>query len=102
MDGKFANMVFTDSPYNVAYEGKTKDKLVIENDDMSHDEFYEFLKKVFDNYFNIIAVDAPIYVCHVDSEGENFRKAYRESDLNLLNISYESRIALLWADRIII
>ena len=83
MDGKVANMVFTDPPYNVAYEGKTKDKLVIENDDMSHDEFYEFLKKVFDNYFNIMAVGAPIYVCHADSEGENFRRAYRESGLKL-------------------
>ncbi|NOW86766.1 DNA modification methylase [Clostridium beijerinckii] len=83
MDGKFANMVFTDPPYNVAYEGKTKDKLVIENDDMSHDEFYEFLKKVFHNYFNIMAVGAPIYVCHADSEGENFRRAYRESGLKL-------------------
>lgn len=83
MDGKFANMVFTDPPYNVAYEGKTKDKLVIENDDMSHDEFYEFLSVVFTNYFNIMAVGAPIYVCHADSEGENFRRAYRESGLKL-------------------
>ena len=83
MDGKLANMVLTDPPYNVAYEGKTKDKLVIENDDMSHDEFYEFLKKVFDNYFNIMAVGAPIYVCHADSEGENFRRSYREAGLKL-------------------
>ncbi|WP_297420505.1 DNA modification methylase [Clostridium sp.] len=83
MDGQLASMIFTDPPYNVAYEGKTKDKLVIENDDMSHDEFYEFLKKVFDNYFNIMVAGAPIYVCHADSEGENFRKAYREAGLKL-------------------
>lgn len=83
MNGRLASMVFTDPPYNVAYEGKTKDKLVIENDDMSHDEFYEFLKKVFNNYFNIMAAGAPIYVCHADSEGENFRRAYREAGLKL-------------------
>lgn len=83
MDGQLAKMVFTDPPYNVAYEGKTKDKLVIENDDMSHDEFYDFLSKVFNNYFGIMAVGAPIYVCHADSEGENFRRAYREAGLKL-------------------
>ncbi len=83
MDGQLAKMVFTDPPYNVAYEGKTKDKLVIENDDMSHDEFYDFLSKVFNNYFGIMDVGAPIYVCHADSEGENFRRAYREAGLKL-------------------
>jgi DNA modification methylase len=83
MNGQLAKMVFTDPPYNVAYEGKTKDKLVIENDDMSHDEFYGFLSKVFNNYFGIMDIGAPIYVCHADSEGENFRRAYREAGLKL-------------------
>lgn len=83
MDGRKANMVFTDPPYNVAYEGATEDKLTIQNDDMSSEEFYNFLSKVFNNYFEIMEEGAPIYVCHADSEGENFRRAYREAGLKL-------------------
>ena len=83
MNGQKANMVFTDPPYNVAYEGSTEDKLTIQNDDMSSEEFYNFLSKVFNNYFEIMEEGAPIYVCHADSEGENFRRAYREAGLKL-------------------
>ena len=83
MNGRKANMVFTDPPYNVAYEGATEDKLTIQNDDMSSEEFYNFLSKVFNNYFEIMEEGAPIYVCHADSEGENFRRAYREAGLKL-------------------
>ena len=83
MNGRKANMVFTDPPYNVAYEGATEDKLTIQNDDMSSEEFYNFLTKVFNNYFEIMEEGAPIYVCHADSEGESFRRAYREAGLKL-------------------
>lgn len=83
MNSQKANMVFTDPPYNVAYEGATEDKLTIQNDDMSSEEFYNFLSKVFNNYFEIMEEGAPIYVCHADSEGENFRRAYREAGLKL-------------------
>lgn len=83
MNGQKANMIFTDPPYNVAYEGATEDKLTIKNDDMSSEEFYSFLSKVFINYFEIMEEGASIYVCHADSEGENFRRAYREAGLKL-------------------
>ncbi|KGK88027.1 DNA modification methylase [Clostridium sp. HMP27] len=83
MDGKKASMAFTDPPYNVAYEGGTEDRLTIQNDNMSNDEFYNFLLKVFSNYYELMEEGAPIYVCHADSEGENFRKAYREAGLKL-------------------
>lgn len=43
MQGELADMVVTDPPYNVAYEGKTKDALTIENDSMANDDFYKFL-----------------------------------------------------------
>lgn len=43
MNGQLADLVVTDPPYNVAYEGKTKDKLKIDNDNMSNDDFYQFL-----------------------------------------------------------
>ena len=61
MDGQSAKMVFTESPYNVAYESKTKDKLVIENDDMSHDEFYDLVRvaKLSGTSRAIVAGEAP-------------------------------------------
>jgi hypothetical protein len=40
---QLADLVVTDPPYNVAYEGKTKNKLTIDNDNMSNDDFYQFL-----------------------------------------------------------
>ncbi|NOW85549.1 DNA modification methylase [Clostridium beijerinckii] len=83
MDGNKAKLVFTDPPYNVNYEGGTEDKLTIANDNMSNNDFYEFLSKVFNNYYENMEDGAPIYVCHADSEGENFRRAYRESGLKL-------------------
>jgi DNA modification methylase len=83
MDGHRAKLVFTDPPYNVNYEGGTEDKLTIANDNMSNNDFYEFLSKVFNNYYENMEDGAPIYVCHADSEGENFRRAYRESGLKL-------------------
>lgn len=51
MNGQKANLVFTDTPYNINYEGATADKLTIANDNMTQNEFYEFLSKVFNNYY---------------------------------------------------
>jgi DNA modification methylase len=73
LGGQEADCVFTDPPYNVAYEGKTKDKLTIQNDDMTDNQFGKFL---FDFYAAAISntkAGGPIYVCHADSEGESFR-----------------------------
>lgn len=83
MEGHKAKLVFTDPPYNVNYEGATADKLTIANDNMSENDFYEFLSKVFNNYYENMEDGAPIYVCHADSEGENFRRAFREAGLKL-------------------
>lgn len=47
MGGKVADMVFTDPPYNINYEGKTKAKLTIKNDKMTDDKFYAFLYDAF-------------------------------------------------------
>ncbi|GAA0735627.1 DNA modification methylase [Clostridium oceanicum] len=83
MDGHKAKMIFTDPPYNVNYEGGTEEKLTIQNDNMSDSEFYNFLLSVFKNYYSLMEEGASIYVCHADSEGENFRRAYREAGLKL-------------------
>ncbi|MDT8900059.1 DNA modification methylase [Anaeroselena agilis] len=75
MDGALADMIFTDPPYNVAYEGGTADKLTIMNDSMSDANFYQFLKDAYTTMLAVAKPGAAIYVCHADSEGLNFRKA---------------------------
>ena len=71
------DMIFTDPPYNVDYEGGTGLKL--QNDDMEDAEFYLFLKDAYDAMYNVTKPGGAIYVCHADSEGLNFRKAFIES-----------------------
>ena len=73
MDGKPANLVVTDPPYNVNYEG-TAGK--IKNDNMADEKFYQFLLDAFTLTEKAMAKDASIYVFHADTEGLNFRKAF--------------------------
>lgn len=73
------DMVFTDPPYNVDYTGKTKAALKIENDKMADNDFYNFLLDSFIAMFKVCREGAPIYVCHADSEGKNFRTAFEDA-----------------------
>jgi len=54
MEGQKADMVFTDPPYNVDYEGYTEEKLTIKSDAMSEDEYIKFLSDTFGNYKNSV------------------------------------------------
>lgn len=83
------NLVITDPPYNVNYEGGTKDKLKIENDNMSTGDFYTFLYLFYQETFLKALPGAPIYVFHADSEGANFRSA-------LANAGYKLSQCLIW------
>lgn len=83
MDGYKADLIVTDPPYNVAYEGGTKDKLKIKNDDMDDESFYQFLLAAYTNYFAVAKDGCGIYVFHADSEGTNFRKAMKDSGFKL-------------------
>lgn len=78
MDGKKANLVVTDPPYNVNYEGSAGK---IKNDNMENGKFYQFLLDAFANMEKAMADDASIYVFHADTEGLNFRKVmwYKKS-----------------------
>ena len=80
MDGKLANLVVTDPPYNVNYEG-TAGK--IKNDNMGNEAFYDFLLAAFMNTEAAMAQDASIYVFHADTEGLNFRKAFSDAGFQL-------------------
>ncbi len=80
MDGKRANLVLTDPPYNVNYEG-TAGK--IKNDHMANDAFYQFLLDAFTNMEAVMADDASIYVFHADTEGLNFRRAFADAGFYL-------------------
>jgi len=88
-DGEKVDMWLTDPPYNVAYEGKTKDALTIQNDEMSDDGFRQFLKESY------LAADASMnpggvfYIWHADSEGYNFRGA-------AFDIGWQIRQCLIW------
>lgn len=78
-----ADMILTDPPYNVDYVGKTAEALKIKNDNMSDNQFYEFLKKVFENMYSVTKEGASIYVFHADTEGLNFRKAFKDAGYKL-------------------
>ena len=80
MDSVQANLVVTDPPYNVNYEGNAGK---IKNDNMTDSAFYDFLFASFQNMENCMANDASIYVFHADTEGLNFRKAFSDAGFYL-------------------
>ena len=80
MDGKKANLVVTDPPYNVNYEGSAGK---IKNDNMGNEAFYTFLFDAFKSMEEVMAQDASIYVFHADTEGLNFRKAFSDAGFYL-------------------
>lgn len=76
MDGKKANLIVTDPPYNVAYEGTAG---IIKNDNMDDKKFYEFLLSAYRGMYENIADGGSIYVFHADRETVNFRTAFKEA-----------------------
>lgn len=81
MDGKKANLIITDPPYNVAFE--SSDGLSIKNDRMENDKFYEFLLAAFKNMAEHLEKGGSAYVFHADTEGLNFRKAFIDAGFHL-------------------
>jgi DNA modification methylase len=83
MNSEEADLVVTDPPYNVAYEGKMRDALTIQNDRLGDSAFFTFLLEVHSNLFSILKDGAGIYVFHADTEGLNFRRALVEAGFKL-------------------
>lgn len=89
MGGAQADLLLTDPPYNVAYEGKTKDALKIMNDNSSSDAFFEFLVDAFSAGERAIKEGASYYVWFASLEHCNFENALVKSGL-------EVRQELIW------
>lgn len=95
MGGVQADMLLTDPPYNVDYEGKTKDKLKIENDKMDNDNFRQFLVDAFSNADMAMKPGAVFYIWHADSEGYNFRGA-------CFDTGWKVRQCLVWNKNVMV
>jgi DNA modification methylase len=71
----YADMLFTDPPYNVDYAGKGKDTSEgIKNDNLSEEEFGIFINKAFENMFEIMREGAVFYICSGWSSYPEFNK----------------------------
>ena len=88
-DGQLVDMWLTDPPYNVAYEGKTKDALTIQNDSMGDDKFRQFLRDAYVTADLVMKPGAVFYIWHADSEGYNFRGAAQDA-------GWKVRQCLIW------
>ena len=80
LNDRKANLVVTDPPYNVDVE-ETAGKIL--NDNMSDGDFYQFLLSMFTQVENHMEDNASIYVFHADTEGLNFRKAFKDAGFYL-------------------
>lgn len=88
-DGTLCDLWLTDPPYNVNYEGETKDKLKIMNDNMQDEQFFNFLVSSYQNANDNIKCGASFYIWHADLEGANFRQAAK-------HIGWKVRECLIW------
>lgn len=89
MGGEQADLLLTDPPYNVDYQGGTKDKMKIANDNMDDVAFVGFLTAAFNCAIQAMRPGAVFYVWHADSKGFEFRTALKEVGLTL-------RETLIW------
>ena len=90
MAGSSADLVFTDPPYNVDYEGYTEDRLKIKGDRMSDAEFKQFLEAAFHSYRTAVKPGGSLYVCHSSSWQREFQNA-------LEAVGFEVRCQVIWA-----
>jgi site-specific DNA-methyltransferase (adenine-specific) len=89
MNGQLADQLLTDPPYNIAYEGGSKKREQIKNDEMADEEFRQFLKDVYIAANAVMKAGAVFYIWHADTEGYNFRGAARD-------MGWKVRQTLIW------
>jgi hypothetical protein len=90
MNGVAVELIFTDPPYNVDYQGYTEDRLTIQGDRMSPQQFCEFLAATFGNYRRIVKPGASLYVCHPSSWQREFQNALEAA-------GFAIRCQIIWA-----
>jgi len=90
MAGDAADLVFTDPPYNVDYEGYTEDRLTIKGDRMNPEQFRQFLLATFTSYRQTVKPGASMYVCHSSSWQREFQNAMESA-------GFEMRCQIIWA-----
>jgi DNA modification methylase len=90
MDGQKADLVFTDPPYNVDYQGYTEEKLKIQGDKRSPEQFAQFLIQTFVSYRAAVKAEASLYVCHSSSAQREFQGAIEAA-------GFEVRCQIIWA-----
>lgn len=83
LSGEKFQLITTDPPYNVNYQGGSSSKLKIQNDNMKSDDFYTFLFNFYAETLAASELGASIYVFHADTEGVNFRKAMVDAGFKL-------------------
>lgn len=81
MGGEQADLLITDPPYNVAYEGKTSDRLRIENDSMDSNSFYDFLHAAFVAAVDAMIPGAAFYIWYASSSVSEFCTAAKDAGL---------------------
>jgi site-specific DNA-methyltransferase (adenine-specific) len=86
---RLVDMWLTDPPYNVAYEGGTKEKLTIQNDSMADNDFRQFLRDAYVAADSVMKPGAVFYIWHADLEGYNFRGAAKDA-------GWQVRQCLVW------
>jgi len=90
MADELADLVFTDPPYNVNYEGYTDARLSIAGDSMSEGAFKQFLAATFTSYRRILAGHASLYICHPSRWQREFQDALEAA-------GFEIRCQIIWA-----
>lgn len=86
LDSESADLLLTDPPYNVDYVGKTEDALTIDNDDMSDQQFHDFILSALQNAQTVLKQGGPFYIFHADTKGLIFRTAAAEAGLTLKQV----------------
>ncbi len=90
MAGQMANLVFTDPPYNVDYQGYTEERLSLQGDRMTAEQYAKFLRTVCHHYRQIMKCSASLYMCHASSWQREFQNALEEA-------GFEIRCQIIWA-----
>ena len=88
-DGAQMDLLVTDPPYNVDYNGGTEDAMTIENDNMGKEHFVEFLTAAFENGAEALRPGGGFYIWHAESTAGEFIKALEAAEL-------EFRQRLIW------